>query len=113
VFRSRADAALAAKIYMSVPVLVEQAKGVAGNPWGISLLRMFHMSDDSGLFRTAGQLREAGFIRDGVDWRLPTGAARPQAALNLTGGGDTRSLALEGGTLQYRIERYVPLYEAR
>jgi hypothetical protein len=69
VFRARADAELTAKIYGRVPVLIDEAKGTAGNPWGVSFARLFDMSNDSGLFRTASQLRAAGFARDGADWR--------------------------------------------
>src|SRR5690606_24668375 len=68
VFRARADAELTAKIYAHAPVLIEEGKGVAGNPWGVSFLRMLDMSNDSGLFRTAAQLAEAGFAREGSDW---------------------------------------------
>jgi hypothetical protein len=45
---------------------------------------MFHMSNDSGLFRTAAQLQAQGYARDGTDWITP--GPRP---------------------------RYVPLYEAK
>lgn len=68
VFRSRADAELTAKIYARVPVLIDEAKGAAGNPWGVSFMAMFHMSNDSGLFRTAAQLRAERFARAGGDW---------------------------------------------
>jgi hypothetical protein len=49
VFRTRADAELTRKIYQSVPVLENERTGV--NPWVISFMTMFHMSNDSGLFR--------------------------------------------------------------
>ena len=49
-FRSRRDAELAKAIYRRVPVLVDESKGEAGNPWGVSFLAMFHMANDSGLF---------------------------------------------------------------
>ncbi|MGH2341813.1 Eco57I restriction-modification methylase domain-containing protein [Segnochrobactraceae bacterium EtOH-i3] len=68
VFRSRADAELTAKIYARAPVLIDESKGAAGNPWGVSFLAMFHMSNDSGLFRTAAQLAAAGCVRVGTDW---------------------------------------------
>lgn len=68
VFRSRRDAELTAKIYDRVPVLINEAHGEAINPWGIEFMTMFHMSNDSGLFRTAEQLGEAGFTRAGNDW---------------------------------------------
>jgi hypothetical protein len=59
VFRTRADAELTRKIYQRVPVLVNDSPlptgdgaGVRANPWGVSFLRMFDMSNDSGLFVT-------------------------------------------------------------
>jgi hypothetical protein len=68
VFRSKADAELTRLIYARVPVLVDESKGKDGNPWGIEFSRLFDMSNDSGLFRTAMQLSAAGFNRDGRDW---------------------------------------------
>lgn len=69
VFRSRADAELTAKIYANLPVLIEEGKGAAGNPWGMEFRQgLFNMTSDSGLFRTAQQLRETDYERDGTDW---------------------------------------------
>jgi hypothetical protein len=39
VFRSRADAELTAKIYARLPVLFDESKGRAGNPWGVSFMQ--------------------------------------------------------------------------
>ena len=39
IFRSQADAELTKKIYRQVPVLIDESKGEAGNPWGITFLR--------------------------------------------------------------------------
>ena len=50
VFRSQMDAALTKKIYSRVPVLIDEALGETGNPWGIKFMTMFHMSNDSHLF---------------------------------------------------------------
>ncbi len=60
VFRTNADAELTKKIYRRVPVLInervdsslsaKQTK-VNPNPWGVSFMRMFDMSNDSGLFK--------------------------------------------------------------
>jgi hypothetical protein len=68
VFRSQADAELTKKIYRRVPVLIDEGKGAAGNPWGISFMTMIHMSNNSGLFRTAAQLTADGAQRDGPNW---------------------------------------------
>jgi hypothetical protein len=69
VFRSRADAALTAKIYSNAPVLIEDAKGSDGNPWGFDYMtKMFDMADSSHLFSTSSQLADTGFHRVGSDW---------------------------------------------
>jgi hypothetical protein len=68
IFRARADAELNAKIYARMPVLIDEAKAANGNLWGLSFMAMFHMSNDSGWFRTAVELDTAGFIRDGGNW---------------------------------------------
>lgn len=39
-----------------------------GESWDLSFLRMFDMSNDSALFRTAEQLAEAGFRPERTDW---------------------------------------------
>jgi hypothetical protein len=51
VFRSRTDTELTKKIYQRVPVLENEKTD--SNPWGISFMSMFHMSNDSGLFHSS------------------------------------------------------------
>ena len=51
VFRSRRDAEITIGIYKRVPVLWRDDP--EENPWGLSFMAMFHMANDSGLFRTA------------------------------------------------------------
>ena len=58
-----------------------------GNPWGVSFMAMFRMSNDSGRFRTAEELGKEGFNRDGTDFVRPAAGAAS--------------------------ERFVPLYEAK
>lgn len=48
VFRSRADAELAAKLYRAAPILKNEETGES--PWQVEFLSMFHMSNDSSLF---------------------------------------------------------------
>jgi hypothetical protein len=57
VFRSERDAELTKAIYRRVPVLVREGEP-DGNPWGLEFMRMFDMSNDSPLFRTATQRGE-------------------------------------------------------
>lgn len=59
VFRTRQDADLTRAIYARVPVLVNEATDE--NPWGVRFLAMFHMSNDSHLFRTRQELERAGW----------------------------------------------------
>nr|WP_037830931.1 DNA methyltransferase [Streptomyces sp. NRRL S-325] len=87
VFRTRRDAEITLGIYRRVPVLMkeadEQGKG-ATNPWGLTFMRMFDMSNDSHLFRGKAELESEG-------WKL-------------TGNVFTH---LSDG------RRYLPLYEAK
>ena len=114
VFRARADADLTATIYNRIPVLLEEGKGAAGNPWGVEFRQgLFNMTSDSGVFRTAAQLAAAGWVRDGTDWFRESGLQPPQAALALSGGQDTKHLDLSTGAPAPQAQRYVPLYEAK
>ena len=109
VFRSRADAELTAKIYANAPILIDEAKGKEGDPWGVSFARLFDMSNDSGLFRTARQLAEVGFVRESTDWvRSDQCSSQGARAGDKIDGG---SLPLSYG--EPRATRYVPLYEAK
>lgn len=89
VFRTRTDAQLTAKIYLRGPVLIEARPTESGgdiNPWGINFQTMFHMSGDSGFFRTPAQMESEGWQPDGANWIRETPAG---------------------------VERRVPLYEAK
>ncbi|MFS8806470.1 DUF559 domain-containing protein, partial [Synechococcus sp. R6-10] len=59
VFRTRQDADLTRAIYQRVPVLVNEHTGE--NSWGVRFLAMFHMSNDSHLFRTRAELEAQGY----------------------------------------------------
>jgi hypothetical protein len=69
-FRFPQDVEITFGIYKNVPVLWRDEPGE--NPWGISFMAMFHMANDSGLFRTEGELLKQGwkpegnvFVKDG------------------------------------------------
>ncbi|MEN6478490.1 MAG: N-6 DNA methylase [Anaerolineales bacterium] len=91
IFRSRRDAALTTAIYRRVPILIRERDDATGtpevNPWGISFLRMFDMSNDSALFRTRAQLEAEGYRLAGNVFVQRPGAPTP--------------------------ERYLPLYEGK
>ncbi|WP_330466623.1 Eco57I restriction-modification methylase domain-containing protein [Micromonospora zamorensis] len=65
IFRSRRDADLTAAIYHRFPVLVNETQP-DGNPWGVTFkATLFHMTDDSDLFRTREQLEAEGWELNG------------------------------------------------
>jgi hypothetical protein len=64
IFLSQRDAEITKRIYERVPVLIREGDP-DGNPWGISFRAMFHMSNDSHLFRTRSQLEDQGLILNG------------------------------------------------
>jgi len=83
IFRTRRDAEITKEIYRRVPVLIDENKK-DGNPWGITFLRMFDMSNDSGLFRIREELEA-----DGCE------------------------LAEPGNVFTDELRRYLPLYEGK
>lgn len=67
IFQSRYDAEITKKIYQRVPVLIREASGDQPemNPWGITFMRMFDMSNDSHLFKTYEDLIGEGYELEG------------------------------------------------
>ena len=61
VFRSRRDAEITRRIYENHPVLVDRSDGEERRAWPVRYVRMFDMTNDSHLFRTAAQLDDEGF----------------------------------------------------
>ncbi len=66
-FRTRLDMEIARKMYQRAGVFWREASGSKPeeNPWGVSFLRMFDMSNDSGLFRTRAEMEDGGWELDG------------------------------------------------
>lgn len=104
VFRTRQDAELTRAIYERVPVLVSEGDGEGGggnvdsrhasrNPWGVRFLAMFHMANDSHLFRTRTELEGEGY--------------------RLVGNGFVREGGMGSGEIPTPASCYLPLYEAK
>ena len=58
IFRSRRDAELTTAIYRRLPVLVDRSSGEEVKAWPVRHATMFHMANDSHLFRTREELEE-------------------------------------------------------
>lgn len=118
VFRTSVDAALTTDIYRRVPVLINETTGE--NPWGVSFMRMFDMSNDSHLFRTRQQLEAEGFQLWGNkmvkkehfvngEWRVANGERQKANSELKKGNGEVHKASSE-----WRIaETWLPLYEAK
>ena len=61
VFRTRRDAEITRQIYERHPVLVDRSNGGKHKVWPVKYVRMFDMTSDSHLFRTASQLKAEDF----------------------------------------------------
>lgn len=58
IFRSRRDAELTTRIYANAPILVNRSGGGEIRTWPVKYSTMFHMTNDSNLFRTRQELEE-------------------------------------------------------
>jgi hypothetical protein len=75
IFRSRRDAKLTAQIYANAPVLVDRSSGNEVKTWPVKYSTMFHMTNDSGLFRTKDELaeKEGAWPIGGNRWQSKAG----------------------------------------
>jgi Eco57I restriction-modification methylase len=99
IFRTARDAELTAKVYREVPILlaerVRPGEEQSADPWGVAFMAMFHMANDSELFRTAEQLKSKHLLRDGLNWVTADSETQEKSC------GDNISTC------------YLPLYEAK
>lgn len=56
IFRTRRDADLTTRMYADLPVLVDRSGDDPVRAWPVKYMRMFDMTNDSGLFRTLAEL---------------------------------------------------------
>ena len=75
IFRSRRDMALTTAIYDRLPVLVDRSGEQPIAAWPVRYATMFHMTNDSGLFRTRAELEgaEGAWPTGGNRWQSPSG----------------------------------------
>jgi len=115
VFRTRQDADLTRAIYQRVPVLVNdtplpmgEEPGVRANPWGVRFLAMFHMSNDSHLFRTRAELEAQGCRLIGNVFVKSTGVGEQENSHALSLSRSPNAIPLSSSHALY-----LPLYEAK
>lgn len=76
IFRTRRDAALTTQAYARLPTLVDRSSGVETRAWPVRYATMFHMTNDSGVFRTQRELEE-------IEAAYPTEGGRFQSATGI------------------------------
>lgn len=64
IFLTTRDASITLSIYRSAGVLLREGEP-DGNPWGVRFMRMFDLTNDSGLFRRQGELESGGWKLEG------------------------------------------------
>jgi len=64
IFRSKHDFDITKNIYTGVPILIKEGS-TEENPWDIKFVSIFHMSNDSHLFRTREQLEADEWVLEG------------------------------------------------
>ena len=121
IFRTKRDAAIALAIYQRAGVLWREGDS-DGNPWGLRFLSMFHMTNDSGLFRTRAELAAAGWTLDAGRFEKDGEVLLPLYEAKMTYQYNHRSGTFEGAPagkrphrlpspseLQLADPKYVPL----
>jgi hypothetical protein len=106
-FRSTGDAELNKYIYRRTGVLWDETKA-DGNPWNLSFMAMFHMANDSGLFRTRAEMESAGQSLTGNTWDGPLGNFLPLIEAKMVNHFDHRFSTYEGATQAHYNKGFLP-----
>ena len=104
IFRTKRDAAIALAIYRRASVLWREGDP-DGNPWGLRFLRMFDMANDSGLFRTGGELASAGWRLDANRFKKDGKTMLPLCEAKMVYQYNHRSGTFEGARSGHRPHR--------
>ena len=104
IFRTKRDAAISLAIYRRTGVLW-RAGDPDGNPWGVRFLSMFHMTNDSGLFRTRADLAAAGWRLEGDQFKKDGEVMLPLYEAKMTYQYNHRSGTFEGAPASKRPHR--------
>lgn len=94
-FRSQRDADITLSVYRRVPVLLRRHSNV--NPWHVSFMRMFDITNDARRFHTADDLEEDGWILNG----------------NAFSKGDMQMLPLYEAKLTHQFDHRLACYSKR
>lgn len=79
VYKASRDRVIATALYQRLPVLVNRSGAAEVKTWPVKYTTLFHMANDSGLFRTVDELqeKEGAWPEGGGRWRSAAGAWVP------------------------------------
>ena len=112
IFQTKRDAAMALAIYRRAGVLWREGDS-DGNPWGLRFLSMFHMANDSGLFRTRADLASAGWRLEAARFEKDGNVMLPLYEAKMTYQYNHRSGTFEGTPPGKRPHRLPAPYDAQ
>ena len=112
IFRTRRDSVIALGIYRRAGVLWREGDA-DGNPWGLRFLSMFHMANDSDLFRTRGELASTGWSLGANFFEKDTRTMLPLYEGKMTYQYNHRSGTFEGASTGKRPHRLPSSSEAQ
>ena len=99
VFRTRRDAEITRRIYERLPVFTDRTVDPPRALWPVRYSRMFDMTNDSALFKTASQLEEEGYYPvAGRRWRKGPRECVPLYEGKMTQAYDHRAASVEADT---------------
>jgi len=104
IFRTKRDASIALSIYRRAGVLWREGDP-DGNPWGLRFMAMFHMANDSSLFRQQGELASAGWKLEGNRFVKDAEVMLPLYEAKMTYIYNHRSGTFEGAPPGERLHR--------
>lgn len=97
IFSSRRDADLTKTIYANAPILASHTESGIDKAWPVKYMTMFHMTNDSGLFRTKKELeeKEGAYPLQGNIWGSPSGEWTPLYVGKMVNQYDHRASSVE------------------
>lgn len=104
IFRTKRDASITLAVYRRAGVLWREGEP-DGNPWGLRFLSMFHMTNDSGLFRTLAELASAGWTPEADGFEKNGRVVSPVYEAKMTYLFDHRKGTFEGAPAGMRPHR--------
>ena len=104
IFRAKRDAGIVLGIYRRTGILWHESDP-DGNPWGLRFFSMFHMANDSAMFRMQADLASAGWRLDGLRFKKGGDFMLPLYEAKMTHQYNHRSGTFEGAKAGRRPHR--------